>query len=446
MKTAIIGGGISGLSAGFYIKKAGFGTGLKIYESTGRAGGTIATYKENGYILEAGPNGFLDSKKSTLELAAELGLGSSLVQADKAASRRYIYSGGKLHLLPGGPIKFLSSPLISAAGKTRILLELFVKAKKDSAEESVADFVRRRLGSEALDKLVGPMVSGIYAGDAEQLSLKSAFPRMRELETTYGSLIKAMIKIGRGGAPPGVLTSFKGGLQELIDALAAALAGSMKYESEVLAVEKRSAGWAVIEAGKEEIFDAVLFAAPAHVLGKIYAPVAELCGKIYYPALTVAHLGYKKEKTDRKIDGFGFLTARNSGSRVLGVIFASNLFRGRAPGGFSLLTAMIGGATGSKEIQSMDDKTLASMLDEENAKILGMKEKPDFIKIIRHEKAIPNYNTGYSAIKNKIEAAIEKDKGLFLSGNAFYGIGVNDSSKSGKDSAERVINYLRGAK
>lgn len=446
MKVAIIGGGISGLTAGFFLKKEseekGLNVYIKIFEKKDKTGGTICSIKKDGFLLESGPNGFLDSKPLTLELIDMLGLKNRLIPSENDAARRYIFSRGKFYSIPVNPIEFIKSPLLSLPGKIRVFLEPFIKTNKNFNDESVGDFVRRRLGQEALDKLIGPMVNGIYAGDPERLSMKSAFSRIFELEQQYGSLIKAMMKLKRGGAPQGRLTSFDCGMSVLIDGLTAALKKNILVKTEVKHIEKKQGKWFVKYNDKEENFDVVLFAIPSYNLSDIFIPVKTLCKKIQYSALNVVHLGYKKEKKTKLIDGFGFLTTKDSDSRVLGVIFASNIFKKRAREGYFLITAMAGGMIDTS-ITELGDNEILDTITGELKKILQLNEKPDLIEIIRHKKAIPNYQIGYSEIKDEIERILKNEDGLFLAGNAFYGVGVNDTVKRAKEVTAQIITYIK---
>lgn len=446
MKIAIVGAGISGLSTGFYIKKLfrekGFEVQIKIYEAAKRPGGTIWSERIDGFLLEWGPNGFLDNKPSTLELSRLLGIGDQMIKSNSEAARRYIYTGKKLYLLPENPLKFLKSGLISPWGKLRIFLEVLIPKKKNDEDESVASFVRRRLGKEALEKLVGPMVSGVFAGDPERLSLKGAFPRIYQLEKEYGSLIRAMVKLKRGGSPPGILTSFKEGMVQLVKALTKELEENLLVGREVLQAKKEGDKWVLEGRNFKEEFDAIVFAIPAYVLGKIFPYVFSQCKTIEYPPLHVVHLGLERKKVEKFIDGFGFLTTKKAKSRVLGVLFASKIFNYRSPKDFHLLTAMIGGALDQKT-PMLDDQALIEAVLEELKRILKIEAKPDFVKIIRHEKAIPQYPLGHTQTTLKVEETLFKAGGAFLAGNAFYGIGVNDCTRRAKEVAEQVLNYVK---
>lgn len=439
MNIAIIGGGISGLSAAYYIiKKAAPGAhNVVIYEKENRPGGTIGTIRENGFMAETGPNGYLDSKPFVTDLAAELGISGRIVKADAASAARYVYDGKIMHRLPENPAAFLKSGLISAAGKLRLMAELVIPPKKNDADESVAAFARRRIGQEALDKLISPMVSGIYAGDPERLSLKSAFPRMYELEREYGSLLKAMVKIGRGGAPPGKLTSFDTGMAGLIDALAEKQGNYIKAGNGVERVEYDNGAWRIFGRGFASSHDAVVFAVPSHELAVIFEPLRAAAGSIEYAPLAVTHLGFEQKDIMDKARGFGFLTAAGVKSAVLGAIFASVIFKNRAPDGRGLITVMSGGAKNREACLLSDDKLKQSILSGLE-RMTGIKAAPVYTRIIRYEKAIPNYSVGHPDIVAGVSGLLAGFRGAYLAGNAFFGISASDMVKRAAVLADEI--------
>ncbi len=447
MRAAVIGAGLSGLSAAFGLlketRKRGFGLELRVFEKKERAGGTISSRREEGYLLESGPNGFLDSKPSTLELAEDLRLSGELVATAAPAARRYIYTGGKLHPVPSRPQEFLAGGLVSPAGKLRMALEFFVRARRDYGDESVASFVRRRLGSEALEKLIGPMVSGIYAGDPDALSIMAAFPRMRQLEREYGSLLAAMARIGRGGGPPGKLTSFAGGMERLVTALEAALPSGIEKNATVSVLRRRGARWELALGGGTWEADAVVFAVPAYNLKTLFPPLSGLCGRIGYAPINVFYAGFDTSGTAGAPDGFGFLATRQAGLRALGAVFSSNIFAGRAPAGRRLVTVMSGGVMdpGAADRPETD---VAGDSGKALEAALGIKTAPEFTRLARHRAAIPQYPVGFPAEREAAERTLAAEKGLFLAGNAFYGVGVNDCTKRGAEAAALAAGYLAG--
>ncbi len=367
-KVAIIGAGISGLSTAFEIERlageAGLAVEVTVFEREERTGGKIWSIKEEGYLCEWGPNGFLDSKPMTLELCDHLGISKRLERSNDNARKRYIYSGGMLNRLPENGPMFLQSKLISWPGKIRLAQEFFKPQRTDGVDETLADFARRRLGAEALDKLIGPMVSGIFAGNPETMSLQSCFPRIHELEQQYGGLLKAMIRLGKqkkaeikagkqvasAAGPGGVLTSFVGGIQELTDATVAGLKGSVRIGHAVTGIKPIEGGWELRLADGSN-FDAelVVSAAPAHVLKELTwsldGQLSELLAGIPYAPMNVICFGYEREKIARDLDGFGYLIPKKEGCEILGTLWDSSIFPERAPEGHVLLRSMMGGAT-----------------------------------------------------------------------------------------------------
>jgi len=442
MRIAVIGGGISGLSSAYLTlkeaKKRNIAIDLYIFEKENKLGGTISTIFRDGFICECGPNGFLNSKKETMDLIKDLNLENKLLVSDKESKKRYVYDGHRMWKIPEKPIEFLSSGYISFKGKLRILSEFFI-LPKDIENESVADFVRRRLGDEAAEKLIDPMVRGIYAGDIEKLELKSAFSRIKELENEYGSLFKAMFKLKRGGAPPGYLSSFDTGLYRLIEALETQISGRIIKGEEVLGIRKKDKFWLVKTRNAELSFDKVILSIPAYKLKEIYRPVSGLCEKIVYQPLNVVHLGYKLKNIPTKPDGFGFISLRVARTNILGAIFSSNMFKNRAPRGYTLISAMIGGAF-KNEVRELGDEEVLSLVINGINQILNTHNCPEFIYHARHNNAIPNYNTGYSKIRDEIFNIIYKEEGLFLCGNAFFGVGVNDTIKRAKEISNIVLD------
>ena len=331
---------------------AGLAVEVTVFEREGRTGGKIWSIKEEGYLCEWGPNGFLDSKPMTLELCDRLGIRDRLERSNDNARKRFIYSGGMLNRLPENGPMFLQSKLISWPGKLRLAQEFFKPQRTDGVDETLADFARRRLGAEALDKLIGPMVSGIFAGNPETMSLQSCFPRIHELEQQYGGLLRAMIRLAKqkkaeikagkqvasAAGPGGVLTSFVDGIQELTDATVAGLKGAVRTGQAVTGIKPIDGGWELRLADGSN-FDAelVVSAAPAHVLNELIWPLdgqlSELLAGIPYAPMNVICFGYEREKIARDLDGFGYLIPKKEGCQILGTLWDSSIFPERAPRG-----------------------------------------------------------------------------------------------------------------
>ncbi len=464
-KVAVIGAGISGLSTAYAVEQlageAGLDVEVTVLEREKRTGGKIWSIKEEGYLCEWGPNGFLDSKPMTLELCDQLGIREQLERSNDNARKRFIYSGGMLNRLPENGPMFLQSKLISWPGKIRLAQE-FVKPKRtDGVDETLADFARRRLGPEALDKLIGPMVSGIFAGDPETMSLKSCFPRIHELEQEYGGLLKAMIKLAKkkkaeikagkqvasAAGPGGVLTSFVGGIQELTDATVGELKGEVKTGSAVAALKPVSGGWQITLADGSSIdADVVVSAAPAHILKELTkefdVALSELLAGIPYAPMNVVCFGYEREKIARDLDGFGYLIPKKEGCEILGTLWDSSIFPKRAPEGHVLLRSMMGGATNPEAI-SLSDEEVKQRTMAELKKIMGIIVDPDFVRVFRHERAIPQYIVGHAGRLAAIEGNLKQHSGLVLTGNAFFGVGLNDCVNAANKAGEQAIACLK---
>jgi len=461
----IIGAGISGLSTAHAIERlaaqAGVEVETEVLERDQRTGGKIWSIKEEGYLCEWGPNGFLDSKPMTLELCDHLGIRGDLERSNDNARKRFIYSEGTLHQLPENGPMFLKSQLISWPGKLRLAGEIVVPKRTDGADETLAEFARRRLGSEALDKLIGPMVSGIFAGDPENMSLRSCFPRIHELEQEYGGLLRAMIKLGKqkkaeikagkqvasAAGPGGVLTSFVEGIQALTDATVEGLQGQVRTDAAATGLQRVDGGWQVeLVDGSTTDAEIVVSAAPAHVLTKLVRPVdpelADLCAAIPYAPMNVVCFGYERDRINHDLDGFGYLIPKREGCNILGTLWDSSIFPERAPEGHVLLRSMMGGATNPEAIELSDEEILKRTLFDLQ-KIMGIKEEPDFLRIFRHQRAIPQYVPGHARRVAATRERLEALPGLFLTGNGFFGVGLNDCVNASNQVGERVVDFLQ---
>lgn len=464
-RIAVIGGGISGLATAhaleFEARQAGLEVQTLVLEKEPRLGGKFWSIREEGFLCEWGPNGFLDSKPMTLELCDRLQIRDRLLRSDDNARKRFIYSEGELHRLPENGPAFLKSKLLSWRGKARIAGEPLVPARRDGEDETLAAFARRRLGQEALDKLIGPMVSGIFAGDPETMSLQSCFPRIHQLEQEYGGLIKAMVRLAKqkraerkagkevasAAGPGGVLTSFLAGVQELTDSTAAALAGNVRTGAEVVAIKAVDGGFRLqLDNGEELEAEIVVSAAPAHaVAGMIETLDAGLSGllrQIPYAPMNVICFGYEREKIARPLDGFGYLIPRPERKATLGTLWDSSIFPNRAPQGKVLLRSMMGGATNPGAIE-LSDAEVKTRVMEDLRQIMGIAAPPDFVRIFRHQQAIPQYTAGHAQRLHGIEERLGPVPGLFLTGNAFFGVGINDCVHASNQAAQRVIAFLR---
>ncbi len=465
IRIAIIGAGISGLSTAYAIQRQAEVAGLElettVLEKKDRIGGKIWSIKDEGYLCEWGPNGFLDNKPMTLELCDRLGIRENLERSNDNARKRFIYSENLLHQLPENGPSFLKSKLISWPGKMRLAYEMLVPKKTDPADETLADFGRRRLGAEALDKLIAPMVAGIFAGDPETMSLKSCFPRIYQLEQEYGGLIKAMVRLAKqkkaerkagkavasAAGPGGVLTSFVAGIQELTDSTSGALRGEVRINAGVAAIVPKDGGYEVrLEDGSSFDADVVVSAAPSHTLSGMLreadSALSQILDEIPYAPMNVVCFGYQRDKIAHDLDGFGYLIPKKEGRSILGTLWDSSIFPERAPEGHVLLRSMMGGATNPGAI-NLSEAEVEQGVKTDLRQIMGIDAEPDFVRIFRHEKAIPQYTAGHGKRLLGLDERLNAHRGLFLTGNAFFGVGLNDCVNSSNQIADRVIADLR---
>ncbi|MBT8048869.1 MAG: protoporphyrinogen oxidase [Xanthomonadales bacterium] len=456
MKTGIIGAGISGLATAQAILAGDSQAEVVIFEAAPNTGGKVLTeVTEEGYLCEWGVNAFLDKSPRTLELCKEVGL--TPVSADAAAKKRYVYSEGELHQLPEKPPQFLFSNLLSVPGRLRVMGEVFT-GKTDRHDETLAEFGTRHLGREAFEKLIDPMASGVFAGDATTMSLKSCFPRIHEVESEHGSLIRGLIKLQKaarkegkkdtpGPGPGGLLTSFNGGMSVLTDALTAGLGDRVHVNSPVDGVSRNGGLYtAHLGDGSSEDFDNLVLATPAYAQERMLrdmAPgISELVGGIQYPSLAVVCLGYSEAEAGHCLDGFGFLVPSRENRDILGSVVDSNLFSDRAPEGSVLFRTLVGGAR-KPQLAGLPDEKLLDMVRANLKEIMGLNAEPAFASIYRHEKAIPQYLVGHADRLAAIDRQLETFPGLVMSGNAFRGVSLNDCVLNASKTAEFLAGRER---
>ncbi|GBC77474.1 Protoporphyrinogen oxidase [bacterium HR08] len=448
-EVAIIGAGISGLSVAFFLKRAGVR--VLLLEAGEDVGGTMRSRRCNGYLVELGPNSALETTPLFQELIAAVGLAGERVYASEAARNRYIFRDGELHPLPLTPLAFLRSRLWSWKGKLRVLAEPF--HGRADREESVADFVRRRVGQEFLDYAVNPFVAGIYAGDPERLSVRFAFPRLYALEAQYGGLFLGMLRGARerrrrreAAKIAARLFSFREGMGALPRALAVALGDTVWCATRALCVERIGATFEIAfeRDGRRDALRAerVVLATPAYaaapLVERLAPEAARALERIVYPPVSTVVLGYPESAIGRPLDGFGFLVPEKEQRRILGTIWNSTLFPARAPEGFVTLTTFVGGMR-QPELARRPTEELIALVAEELADILRLRGEPDFASVSRWERAIPQYELGYGEILDALDRAEREHAGLYFCANYRGGIAVGDCVKSARETAERIL-------
>jgi len=448
----IIGGGVSGLCAAGLLADALGKDAVLLLEKGEKPGGTTGSDIIDGFVLDWGSNGFLDREPLTLDWAERLGMTPLLVRANTAAAKRFVYRNGRLHQVKAPP-GFFFSPLLSVPGRLRLCCEPLIPQKKDDKPESIFDFAARRIGAEAASIMVSAMVLGIYGGDARQLSMEHCFPRMVNMERTYGGLFKALlaVKKQKGTASPmgpsGTLTTFQGGIGELPKTAAAALAGRIRYGVSADSVERMENAFIVrTSSGKSYSARAVVMATPAHAAAKITRelspPLAQAFADIPYAGLAVVCAGYDRSQIGRALDGFGFLAPRGQGLRLLGCIWTSSLFPFQAPENKVLLRVMYGGAP-DPEAMNLSDDALLDCMKRELHPLLQIQGKPSPVRIYRHPGGIPQYTLGHENRLRIIEEAEHAIPGLAVAGNAYRGIGLNDCVVSAHRATKKILACLQ---
>ena len=442
------------------------GVDVALIEKSDRVGGVIQSERIDGFLIERGPN----SSQGTDELLAlveELGITSELAEGDPKAPA-YIYFKGRLHPVPSGAGAFIKSDLLSLGGKLRIFKEPFVPVRRSDSEETVGSFARRRIGREAAERMVAPFVSGIYAGDADQLSVQAAFPRLANLETGYGGLFRgtfakarearrakkaASAVLDKAAPTRRRLCSFQSGMGFLTKTLASKIGEDLLAGCQNLRLEK-TADSPVFEVGFELgtnqhklICERIIIATPAKAASSLVAPLSAglsaLLGEIDYSPLSIVSLAYDESTVSTPLDGFGFLVPPSEGLNILGCVWNSSLFKDRAPKGKALVTAFIGGARNPSAARAADAE-LVSTVHNELQKVLGISSDPQVVAITRYERSIPQYNLGHFARVKRIERLLSDLTGLMLIGNYLHGVSTGDCIREADRVAKAVTQSMSG--
>jgi len=453
---AIIGAGITGLTAAFYLQRKGIA--VTVYESSGRVGGVIQSLRQDDFLAEFGPNTLLETSPKIGELVRDAGLTARRLDPEPKADARYVVRYKRPIAMPGTPLGFFTTELFSAKAKLAVLCEPFVPARRDGKEESIAEFVIRRLNREFLDHAIDALVAGIYAGDPFKLSVPHAFPKLGQLEAKYGSLIKGQLLGARERKQRGEVAkdrapkfSFDEGLQVLPDTLRKHLGDSVQLNTSVTRLAETPDGWMLDlrEDGHETRVEhsAVLYAGTAFRLAELRVEAAQsldlrVFSEIRYPPVASVVLGFRCEDVTHPCAGFGMLIPKVEGFKILGTIFSSSLFPNRAPAGHLTLTSYVGGER-YPELASLPAEQLVSLVCTDLRTLLGMKGKPVFQNTVVHPRAIPQYNVGFGRFRELMTQVEAKAPGLFLAGHYRDGVSLSDSIVSGCNVADRLDNYVR---
>ena len=459
-RIVIVGAGISGLcTAHFLVREfsaAGRSVEIILFEAEKVPGGKMRTIREDGFHMEWGPNGFLTNKPHSLELVKELGAENRLARSSDLARKRFIFSGGGLHRLPETPQAFFRSRLLSLRGRIRIVGELFAPGPPEGVDESLGDFARRRLGPEALEKLIDPMVTGIFAGNPDRMSLESCFPLIHDLERKYGGLVRGMIALQRerkksgekremSAGPGGILMSFDHGVQTLTDILADRLSDGLHLSVKVNRVTRREGKILLsLEDGgrRGEIdTDVAVLATPAFaaagLLEGLDPSLRDALTAIPYSPISVVALGYDKPALGNPLDGFGFLIPRGERRKILGALWDSSVFPNRAPEGKALIRAMVGGVR-RPELAALPPDEMFRLVRSELSATMGVTAEPVLSRSFFHERGIPQYLVGHGKVLARIGERLAVHPGIYLNSNAYRGIALNDCVLQSRLTAERI--------
>jgi oxygen-dependent protoporphyrinogen oxidase len=489
---AIIGAGITGLTAAFYLKRKGIP--VTVYEASSRVGGVIQSLRQDGYLAEFGPNTLLETSPKIGQLVRDAGLQSRRLDPDPKAEARYVVRYKRPIAMPGSPLGFFTTKLFTAKAKLAVLREPFVAPRWDGVEESIAQFVVRRLNREFLDHAIDALVAGIYAGDPHRLSLTHAFPKLKALEDNYGSLIKGQIFGARDRKKSGEVAkdrapkfSFDEGLQVLPDTLAVQLGDAVKLNTTVTKLTRTADGWALTahEIGDSQSsslrnetqaeHSAVIYCGTAFRLAEMQVQLFSTAGRagsplpavrpnandgahgvtcptgtldlspfseIRYPPVASVVLGFRREDVAHPCEGFGMLIPKIEGFKILGTIFSSSLFPNRAPAGHLTLTSYIGGER-HPELSLLPAEKLVALTCEDLRVLLGVTGKPTFQHCVLYPKAIPQYNVGYGRYRELMNEIENQAAGLFFAGHYRNGVSLGDTIVSGCNVAERVAGFLK---
>jgi oxygen-dependent protoporphyrinogen oxidase len=467
MRIAIIGGGISGLSAAYYLEQErakGAPVEYSLFESSGRLGGVMFSDMIGDCIVEGGPDSFLTEKPWANQLCAELGIANDLIGSNDAQRITYILVKGRLVPMPDGlmfmvPTKLIPTaltPLFSWATKFKMLGELMHPPQPVHKDETVAQLVERHFGAEVVDRLADPLLSGVYGGDAASLSVRAVLPKFVEMEESYGSLCRAMLaarkqlaamRQANGYKPKPLFSSLKGGMQQMIDAIVARLTPQwLQTDSTISSLQLKDGGWELITPRGAEQFDSVIFATPARIASTMLAGIdrqlSDDLGQVEYSSSITCTLGFRREDLKMCKPGFGFLVPRSEGTRMLATTFVHTKFPFRAPDDKALVRCFLGGAK-DQGVLNLNDDEVTEVVRRELRQITGLKAEPWFVKVYRWDRAMAQYTPGHLERIERIGQTLKRMRNLSIAGNFYKGIGVPDCIRTGKEAALHMASLAR---
>jgi oxygen-dependent protoporphyrinogen oxidase len=465
-RVAVIGGGIAGPAAAHRVVELAPQAAVTLFEAGPRLGGSLFTERRDGFLIEHGADSFITNLPFAVDLCRRVGLSDELIPTSAAGRRAFVVRRGRLQAVPEGfalmaPARIwpvIKTPILSPLGKMRLAWEYFVPRRAaDNGDESLGSFVRRRLGREVFDRLVQPLVAGIYTADPERLSLAATLPRFIEMERKHGSLIRGALSerssndagaAQASGARYSLFMTPRDGLSSLVAAVAARLpAGTVRLNTRVTQLERCDTTWRVTTAADPNVldFDAVVLAIPAsaaaRLLNDIDVPLSAELSAIPYASTAVVSLAYDRRQIAHPLDGFGFVVPAIEGRRILSASFSSQKFPGRAPAEKVLLRIFIGGACQPEYLERSDEE-LQQLAAEEIAELLGASGQPRFATVARWPQSMPQYHLGHLDRVAKIESRLSETPNLALAGNAFRGVGIPQVVQSGEAAAERIVEGL----
>ena len=439
-KIAIIGAGIAGLTAACLLKRQGFE--VVVFEQNSCIGGVMQSQREDGYLIEKGPNTILENNKEVCDFFDTLQLDERKVFPDHCAKIRYIACRGKLIPLPMSPPLFLKSELFPLRAKIRLLCEPLIPPRKSSREESIAQFVKRRLGSEILNYAINPFVAGTYAGVPEKLSIKHAFPKLYALEREHHSVIRGQIHMKKSGKKAPQIVSFRNGLREFPHAMSKEISHkNIHLNTEIDAINFEDDNIVIKSKTQQHLASKVIYAGTVHSLCNLQINDSRIniprLDKVYYPPVSVLCLGFKRQQVGHSLNGFGFLIPEREKAYILGTLFSSSLFEGRAPKDHVLLTVFIGGAR-QPDNALLPQKKIVNYAMMDLRKYLHINGEPQFVHLTQWEKSIPQYEIGYGECKKTFHEIEKTYPGLYLVGNYREGVSITDTIHFTQKTANRI--------